>query len=274
MGLESHIVDLLQVREGAITEAASSRPQQTREHPDAEPPDTPVMSRESPSVSPMQAAGVPVTSVTHWMETGKYFYFTKDSWIQEAGFEPGKYCQYKVQQWRNGEKLWEGLVIVWDNPVSGGRTTPTHGRRVTGAASGQWQVNDMIRCVQAADVVVTGVKHWVHPSGKYFSFDQDNWMDACGKPPVSKRGAAKHHVQQWRNGEKIWEGVVAVWDKKFTDGRDDAIRGCRDDGPLAGQWKAKDVIRLQAAPHHLEVDAAETPRLVTEAQLALREASG
>ena len=73
------------------------------------------------------------------MDYGKYFVFSNAEW--ELVFGPRTSGQtLDVKQCRAGEEVWNGTVKIWNG----------HGRRNSGAASGQWQSKDVMVCFDCA----------------------------------------------------------------------------------------------------------------------------
>ena len=65
---------------------------------------------------------------------GQYFNFNVPTrWTPKQAAE--------VKQCRNGQAIWSGRIFWW-NSKNGGSTGILHGRRDSGASSGQWQFGD------------------------------------------------------------------------------------------------------------------------------------
>ena len=71
------------------------------------------------------------------IEDGRYFLFNKDKFVSTVGSFSNNSTVF-VEQYRSGTKIWEGMIIYWDN--SGG----VHGRRNCGPKSSQWAIGDQL----------------------------------------------------------------------------------------------------------------------------------
>jgi hypothetical protein len=98
--------------------------------------------------SPRSAGGVfPVVGTAHSSgAVGKYFNFNKAAAEEALGGSiydsTGKEGKWFVRQLRQGEKIWEGKVVLRSNSDEGDGIG--HGRRDTGAADGQFEPGDEI----------------------------------------------------------------------------------------------------------------------------------
>ena len=69
-------------------------------------------------------------------DTGKYFYFDEELFSKMVGYEDWDRNEFEIAQ--AGSNSWNGKVIVWKV------TSASHGRKVAGAADGDWQASDTI----------------------------------------------------------------------------------------------------------------------------------
>ena len=72
-------------------------------------------------------------------DTGKYFFFSKEEFSKMVGREDWNNQQFQITQ--EGSHIWSGKVIVWEATSK----YETHGRKVEGAADGDWEKSDSIK---------------------------------------------------------------------------------------------------------------------------------
>merc|ERR1712176_1539399 len=86
--------------------------------------------------------GLPRVLVTSQGEGGKKFFFDPDDWSDLIGAPSAKAWNgknfYVVQLRNGGERIWEGNVTT---TLVGGSV---YGKRASGAATDQWDVDDVI----------------------------------------------------------------------------------------------------------------------------------
>lgn len=70
------------------------------------------------------------------------------------------------------------------------------------------------------------------PGGRHFSFDEDEWKNAFGRPLKHDHG---YTVAQWRNGKEIWSGRVTTYSSPKA-------YGLRSTGARCHQWREGDTI--------------------------------
>lgn len=70
---------------------------------------------------------------------------------------PTKFSQLVlyVRQCRQKNSVWTGEVIIWNNKAGGTGDTDSHGRRYSGAASGQWAIGDKVTTHGSCDPAVS-----------------------------------------------------------------------------------------------------------------------
>jgi len=80
---------------------------------------------------------ITVMSIDHSSgTTGQYLNFDAPSgWTSHQAVD--------VKQCRNGQTIWSGRIMWWNNQ-NGGTSGNSHGRRDSGSSSGQWQVGDTV----------------------------------------------------------------------------------------------------------------------------------
>ena len=86
-------------------------------------------------------AQLEVWHTKHWRygESGAYFYFSEKELSQQIGALWGGTGGTQFEVIQEGSNSWMGQVIVWKHWKG------AHGRRVSGASSGQWKAGDTIK---------------------------------------------------------------------------------------------------------------------------------
>ena len=172
----------------------------------------------SPSTSPTSPSSSPIAMVeveADWQPSngrpvGTYFSFEASDWVDVFGQSVKQGAVTKnVDQWRNGQIIWTGAIKFWKSgsahPKPHGRTEPW--------IPGKFQNGDQLAPRPEPLATVEVEADWQpsngRPVGTYFSFEASKWNDVFGQSV--ENGATTKNVEQWRNGQMVWNGAIKFW---------------------------------------------------------------
>jgi aspartate 1-decarboxylase len=159
---------------------------------------------------------------------GQYFNFSVDVVNAVLGRSLVDGEELKVENRRTGQT---GLAVLWTR-ANGGSIGDGHGRWVSGAAPGQWEVGDVLT---VRSFTVLSNDHASGLVGQYFNFDVDVVSAALGRVLVN---GEELNVQNLRTGET----KTAVFWTHANGGSAGDGHGRWVSGAAPGQWEVGDLV--------------------------------
>lgn len=186
---------------------------------------------------PRPQPGFDVLSIDHAHGViGKYFNFDSSAAEAALGRPLQSEDSFSVRNERTGNNV---QVVIWNNP-NGGSVGDAHGRFISGAAPGQWEVGDRITLLGHGEVAgfeVLSNDHAHGVIGKYFNFNLADAVQAVGR---QLSGTNRFRVRNERTGTSA---LVVVWSNPNGGSVGDA-HGRLDSGAAPGDWEVGDSLTL------------------------------
>ncbi len=166
--------------------------------------------------------------------TGQYFHFN----ISDVNFALGRNLKSNerlaLTNMRTGET---GIAVLWTRP-NGGTFGDGHGRWDSGAAPGQWQLDDAVKLLSNSFRVLSN-DHSSGRVGQYFNFNIDEVNRALGAGRTLKSND-KLVLKNLRTGETR---MAVLWTSRNGGSAGDGHgRWVSDAAP--DQWRANDIVQV------------------------------